>query len=224
MYTLVLDQQSRGQERKRFLCTANKQRDRQCGFAQNLCGLCNMDQTISVQHTLTGTHTHARPQPFPWQDVEATSSRKSHYSALLPFKVRHVLFRSLWLCVCTRASQHRLRTEQTDLLKRQKYECYKTILFSMDADHINMLSSSILSVCEFCLTAHPTFSQPLKDPRVPFRHTTWRSPYTVRESSSSPAWWALWWCAGWGTQQRNPISGASRLSTNWASRSLWGAR
>lgn len=177
-----------------------------------------------VYNTHWQEHTHARPQPFPWQDVEATSSRKSHYSALLPFEVRHVLFRSLWQCVCTRASQRRPRTEQTDLLKRQKYECYKTILFSMDADHINMLSSSILSVCEFCLTAHPTFSQPLKDPRVPFRRTTWRSPYTVRESSSSPAWWALWWCAGWGTQQRNPISGASRLSTNWASRSLWGAR
>lgn len=107
---------------------------------------------------------------------------------------------------------------------RAKYECYKTILFSMDADHINMFLSSISSVCEFCLTTHPTFSQPVKNPRVPFRRTTWRSPYTVRESSSSPAWWALWWCAGWGTQQRNLISGASRLSTNWASRSLCGAR
>lgn len=226
VYALVLDQQSRGQERRRFLCTANKQHDCQCGFAQNLLWSVHYGPGhFSTIHTHRNTHTHARPQPFPWQEVEATYGRKRHYTALLPFEVRRVLFRCLWQCVCTRAPQYRLQTEQTELLKkREKYECYKTILFSMDADHINMLLSSISSVWEFCLTAHPTFSQPLKDPRVPFRRTTWRSPFTVRESSSSPAWWALWWCAGWETQPRNLISGASRLSTNWANRSLCGAR
>lgn len=58
------------------------------------------------------------------------------------------------------------------------------------------LKLSFLFECELCLTAYAAFSQPLKNPMVPFRHTTWRSPYTVQESSSLPAWWALWWCAG----------------------------
>lgn len=37
--------------------------------------------------------------------------------------------------------------------------------------------------------------QPRRNPRGLFPQTTWRSPYTARASSSSPAWSASWWCA-----------------------------
>lgn len=186
-----------------------------------------MDQTISVRHTLTGTHTcttSAISLAGSWGHIRAAKA------TTLP--CCHLKWGVCCSVVCGGVSvpghlnTHSGQNRQIFYKKREreKYECYKTILFSMDADHIHMLLSSISSVWEFCLTAHPTFSQPLKDPRVRFRRTTWRLPFTARESSSSPAWWALWWCAGWETQPRNLISGASRRSTNWASRSLCGAR
>lgn len=82
-------------------------------------------------HTHRNTHTHARPQPFPWQDVEATSSRKSHDSALLPFEVRHVLFRSLWQCVCTRASQHRQTFKKDRNMNATKQFCLVWMLITL---------------------------------------------------------------------------------------------
>lgn len=68
------------------------------------------------------------------------------------------------------------------------------------------------------------FPQPSRNPQGPFPQIMWRLQYTAWESSSSPAWWASWWCAAWGTLQRNPTSGASQRCTSWASRSLCAAR
>lgn len=227
VYALVSDQQSRGPERKRFLCTAHKQCDCQCGFYTKPFVVCALWTRPFQYDTHSQEHTHARPQPFPWQEVEATYGPQKPRLCLVAIWIEAcIVLLSVAVCLYPGISAHTPdRTGRPSKKReREKHECYKTILFSMDADLINMLLSSISSVWKFCLTAHPTFSQPLKDPRVRFRRTTWRLPFTVRESSSSPAWWALWWCAGWETQPRNLISGASQRSTNWASRSLCGAR
>lgn len=168
-------------------------------FTQNLLWSVHYGPDhFSTTHTHRNTHMHDLSH-FLGRKLRLHMGRKSHDSALLPFEVRRVLFRCLWRCVCTRASQHTLRTEQADLLKKEReriMNATKQFCLAWTLITLTLLLSSISSVWEFCLTAHPTFSQPLKDPRVHFRRTTWRLPFTARESSSSPAWWALWWCAG----------------------------
>lgn len=86
----------------------------------------------------------------------------------------------------------------------------------------SLLSAFFTWLLSHCSPFH--FPQPSINPQGHFRQTMWRSQYTARVSSSLPAWWALWWCAEWGTLQRNPTLGASQRSTNWASRSPCAAR